>query len=216
VENAMTDEQLQTAIRSAVRTDDPSVSDLVAGGLARGQALRRRRQVTGAVAAVAVVALSTATAAALTGDDEPSPAASDPSGTATSGPAGPCRSAVVNTVLPSWARGGFSDPTPSVPHVMGDDGDIVAILFGRTLHSPPSDEVNNKILWVGTTGADPGGSLEIDAVLAGTSRHVSREVQGGPGPSTIDLPAAGCWHLELTWGERPDQQDSLDLDYVRP
>ncbi len=212
----MTDEQLQTAIRAAVRTDDPAVSDLVAGGLARGRGLRRRRHLTGAMAAVAVIALSTATAAALTSNEEPNPVAGDPNGTGSSEPVGPCRSEVQETVLPSWARGGFSDPTPSVPHVLGDDGDIVAILFGGTLHSPPSDEVNNKILWVAPTGADPGGSLEIDAMLAGTSRHASREVPGGPGPSTIDLPAAGCWHLELKWGERSDQQDSMDLDYVRP
>ena len=212
----MTDEQLQTAIRGSVSTDDPPVSDLVAGGLARGRALRRRRHLTGALAAVAVIAVSTATTAALTGQDEPNPIAGDPNGTASTGPAGACLSEVQNTVLPSWARGGFSDPTPTVPHVMGDQGDIVAILFGGTLHSPPSEEVNNKILWVATSGADPGGSLEIDAVLAGTSEHVSREVPGGPGPSYVDLPAAGCWHLELTWGERADQQDSMDLDYVRP
>jgi hypothetical protein len=212
----MTDEQLQTAIRAAVHTDSPSVSDLVAGGLARGRGLRRRRQLTGAMAAVAVVALSTATASALTRQGEPNPIAGDPNGTASAEPAGPCRPDVQNTVLPSWARGGFTDPTPTVPHVLGDDGDIIAILFTGTLHSPPSDEVNNKILWVAPTGAEPGGSLEIDAVLAGTSRHASREVMGGPGPSIIDLPAEGCWHLALTWGERPDQQDSLDLDYVRP
>jgi len=212
----MTDEQLQTAIRASVSTDPPPVSDLVAGGLARGRALRRRRHLTGALAAVALIAVSTATATALTGDDESNPIAGDPNASASAEPAGPCRSDVQTKVLPEWARAGFSDPTPSVPHVMGDQGNIVAILFGGTLHSPPSDEVNNKILWVAPTGADPGGSLEIQAVLAGTSQHASREVPGGPGPSTIDLPATGCWHLELTWGEQPDQQDTMDLDYVRP
>jgi hypothetical protein len=40
-----------------------------------------------------------------------------------------------------------------------------------------------------------------------------RQVEGGPGPSTIDLPDPGCWRLSLTWGGRTD---TLDLEYVSP
>jgi hypothetical protein len=39
---------------------------------------------------------------------------------------------------------------------------------------------------------------------------VRREVDGGPGPSIINLPSAGCWRLSLTWSGHRDQ---LDLRY---
>jgi len=39
---------------------------------------------------------------------------------------------------------------------------------------------------------------------------ISRIVQGGPGPSLVDLPAPGCWRLTLSWWGR---RDSLDLKY---
>jgi hypothetical protein len=117
-------------------------------------------------------------------------------------------------VLPTWARDGFSDPEPVVAHVMGDHGRIVAILFGRVLHAPPAKRVNNKILWASpTSGFSP---LQIDAVRAGDDRVVHREVTGGPGPSIIDLPEAGCWHLTLQWGDAPGQRDTMALEYVGP
>ena len=36
-----------------------------------------------------------------------------------SSPAAACHSAVHKGVLPSWARTGFSDPRPRLPHVIG-------------------------------------------------------------------------------------------------
>jgi hypothetical protein len=125
-----------------------------------------------------------------------------------------CRSAVSEDVLPSWARAGFSEPRPRVTHVVGEQGRIAAILFGGELHSPPSADVNNKILWVSRTGAE--GPLQIRATLAGTGERADREVADGPGPSYVDLPAAGCWQLELQWGSAPDQRDMMALVYARP
>jgi hypothetical protein len=125
-----------------------------------------------------------------------------------------CRSAVSGDVLPSWARTGFSDPQPRVAHVLGEQGRIAAILFGGELHSPPSPDVNNKILWVSRTGAE--GPLRIRATLAGTGERAEREVADGPGPSSVDLPAAGCWQVELQWGAAPDQSDTMALVYARP
>jgi hypothetical protein len=43
-------------------------------------------------------------------------------------------------------------------------------------------------------------------------RPVTRVVPGGPGPSIIDLPAAGCWRVDASWGRHRDQ---LDLNYHR-
>jgi hypothetical protein len=45
----------------------------------------------------------------------------------------------------------------------------------------------------------PGGSLLIRATLNGTSHSATRDVTGGPGPSLINLPAAGCWTFNLSW-----------------
>jgi hypothetical protein len=38
-----------------------------------------------------------------------------------------------------------------------------------------------------------------------------REVAEGPGPSTLDLPAPGCWTLDLRWADRTD---TLRLSYL--
>jgi hypothetical protein len=115
--------------------------------------------------------------------------------------------AVDRGVLPEWARTGFSDPKPRMPHVTGHSGRIVAILFGDPLVAPPSPDRSNKILWVSRDPVQPLSDLRIRATDG--ARTVSRVVQGGPRPSLVDLPA-GCWHLSLRWSGR---SDSLDLRY---
>ena len=126
-----------------------------------------------------------------------------------------CEARVDRGVIPEWARAGFS-PEPAVPHTLGRSGRIVAILFGDPLTAPPSTDHSNKILWVARqlTG---GSDLDISARrMDGASRvgdPVERSVQGGPGPSIIDLPDAGCWRLTLTWA---GGTDSVDLEYTHP
>ena len=61
----------------------------------------------------------------------------------------PCTASVDRGTLPEWAREGFTQPDPVEPHVVGRAGEIVAILFGDPLSSPPSADHNNKILWGG-------------------------------------------------------------------
>ena len=100
-----------------------------------------------------------------------------------------------------------------MPHVMGEAGNIVAILWAPrdALHSPPLHKRNNKILWVSKiplTGPDP---LVIKATLAGSTRTAAVSVPGGPGPSIINLPAPGCWTLHLSWSGHTDE---LKLRYV--
>jgi hypothetical protein len=135
------------------------------------------------------------------------------------GPAAPkpvaaCASDVRVRVLPTWARGGFSDRTPTMPYALGASDRIAAVVFGYPLLSPPGKTRNNKILWVSHAPTRPLSDLSIRAQRMSGSRPVgpvvTRTVTGGPGPSIIDLPAAGCWRLALTWSGR---HDTLDLRY---
>ena len=129
--------------------------------------------------------------------------------------AAPCGARVDRGVLPVWARAGFSDPRPRIAHVLGRSGEIAAILFGPALRSPAAKAYNNKILWVARSDPKSWSVLRIRAQrMSGArllGRPVSRSVAGGPGPSIIDLPAAGCWRMTLTWSGRTD---SLDLRYA--
>jgi hypothetical protein len=138
-----------------------------------------------------------------------------PSGAASS-PAPACHSVVHKGVLPTWARTGFSDPRPRLPHVIGRSGEIAALIFGYPLRSPPGKDRANKILWVSRREVKPLSDLRIRAQrMEGrrrVGRPVTRVVVGGPGPSGIDLPAPGCWRLTLRWSGR---SDALDLRYVR-
>jgi hypothetical protein len=132
---------------------------------------------------------------------------------------GACRSDVHISVVPTWARTGFSQAKPRMPYALGKSGNIVAILWAshNALVSPPLKDRNNKILWVARA------PLPVEKVttfyiraqrMVGTRNigtPVNRIVQGGPGPSIINLPAAGCWRLALHWA---GHSDSLDVRYA--
>lgn len=114
--------------------------------------------------------------------------------------------------LPEWARAGFTPPDQAVPYVLGDRGDLVAILWDthHPLEAPPAAGANNKILWV--VRVDPAdGPLQIRATLASTGETVTRTVAPAPGPSGIDLPSPGCWSFDLRWGSH---EDHLVLGYA--
>ncbi|MGY0004258.1 hypothetical protein [Micromonospora sp. I033] len=127
-----------------------------------------------------------------------------------------CAARVEAGRLPDWADAGFSGDA-RVPHVFGAQGEIVAVLFGQPLTVGRTEGPANKILWVArpaaTPSADPASpaALVITATLDGTTTRVTREVTGGPGPSIVDLPRAGCWHLDLSWSGRTD---TMDLVYA--
>ena len=110
-------------------------------------------------------------------------------------------------VLPEWARTGFSDPEPRMPHVVGDRGRLAAILFGDPLVAPPARDRSNKILWVARRTPEPG-PLRLRA--RDGDRIVRRVVESGPGPSIVDLPA-GCWTVTAAWN---GGEDTLDLSYA--
>lgn len=124
-----------------------------------------------------------------------------------------CPDRLVPALLPVWARAGFTDPEPRMPYVASGSGQLVAILFTDGLYAPPKADQANKILWVTPIPNTPAGPLKISAQRDGTSQVVAREVPGGPGPSTVDLPGPGCWHLTLHWG---GAADTIDLRYLSP
>jgi hypothetical protein len=136
------------------------------------------------------------------------------SAVARSAVARPCEARVDRGVIPVWARSGFSDPKPRMAHVLGRSGRIVALVFGDPLHAPGKTNRNNKILWVPRIPLSVPSDLRISAQRmagAGTlGKPVVRIIQGGPGPSIVDLPRAGCWRLSLRWAGRSDE---LDLQY---
>src|SRR5215470_7995436 len=69
--------------------------------------------------------------------------------------------------LPVWARSGFSPADQAMPHVMGEAGNIVAILWAShdALHSPPLQDRRNKILWVSRIPLVAPDALVIKATL---------------------------------------------------
>lgn len=164
----------------------------------------RFRTVVGYAAALATVAMTVGSAVgcrAAVASMEPSPTA--------------CQANVPLRLLPTWARAGFSSSRPRMPFVLGKAGKIAAIQWADPLVSPPSARYNNKILWVSRRTSVPGSDLQISAQkLVGDTlvgRLVHRTVTGGPGPSIINLPSAGCWQIKLRWSGR---SDTLDLRYV--
>jgi hypothetical protein len=100
-----------------------------------------------------------------------------------------------------------------MPHVLGEAGTIVAILWADrdALQSPSLPDRTNKILWVSKIPLAAPDPLVIRATLADGTRPVTVSVPGGPGPSIINLPAPGCWTFHLTWSGHSDE---LKLRYV--
>ncbi len=157
------------------------------------------------MAAVAAVAVALAVAG-CTGEQQPPPR---PGTSSTAAPAS-CTGSVTTGPLPEWARAGFTPPDQPAPYVLGANGDILGVLFGLPLTAPPRPDLSNKILWVSRVDVT-SGSLKIRARLAGSGLSVEREVEGGPGPSIIDMPRAGCWSFSLSWS---GHHDRLSVRYV--
>jgi hypothetical protein len=98
--------------------------------------------------------------------------------------------------------------------VTGATGDIVGVLFAQPLYAPGKAGQGNKILWVAdVAGGGADNDLKIHATLNGSNLSVDRVVDGGPGPSLIDVPLAGCWTFSLSWGR---YHDAVAVAYAHP
>ena len=147
-------------------------------------------RVTVAAAAAAAVVGVAVPVLALGGDSEPEPAGYT------------CPATLAPDTLPDWARDGFSDPAVA-PYVIGANSSIVGVVFADPLVFPSVPDKQNKVLWVPREG---GGELTIRARLVADNPPVV--IESKTGPSILDLPAPGCWHLDLTW---PGGSDSVTL-----
>jgi len=128
----------------------------------------------------------------------------------------PCAPKVHGGLLPVWMRAGFG-PGARVTHAIGERGAIGAVLWNKPLYSPPSQHVNNKILWVPRHFSKSVAPMWIKMQKMDGTQLVGAPVRqiitNGPGPSLVDAPSAGCWRFTLTWSGR---KDTLDLSYVPP
>jgi hypothetical protein len=128
-----------------------------------------------------------------------------------------CLERITRAALPVWARGGFSDDGAGLPHVLGEQGRILAALFEYPMQAAADPGVQNKILWVVApgpsgastgqpSGASAGGAapgFTVDGELLGTGTRITRSFQA-PGPSGVNFPRAGCWSLTLHWAGLTD------------
>jgi hypothetical protein len=193
----MNEHDLATLLRATaagITVPAAPTEQILAAGRRR---VRRRRavEVLGTVAVVAAVLV---------------PVGLGPRATTSTAEPGGCAAVVQPRVLPDWARAGFTPPDQPTPYVLGERGEIAAIPFGP-LTSPPAAGRNNKILWVARTTGGPG-PLTITAHRSGDP-HLTLLVQDlpdGPGPSSVDVPAPGCWTFDLRWASG---SDTLDLRY---
>jgi hypothetical protein len=198
----MTDvEQRLTAQLEALGGRAPHDPDLA--GAVRRRA-RRQATVLGSVLAVLVLLGGAGFAAVRLRGPAPITAASGgPTATATCVP-------LVQTPLPAWASAGFSNPDEPPPHALGQNGLIMAIIFGP-MDAHPDPDRSNKVLWAAKVGGDTPGQFTVDARLAGSTRQVHLALGLAPGPSIVDLPAPGCWRLDLRWGD--GYRDTVSLQY---
>lgn len=159
----------------------------------------RRRWMIAAPAAVVLIVASLLTGMALF----------QPYNTMPAGPAEPSTCAPLQTgTPPEWAQGGFTG-NGYPPFATSSSGEVIAFVFANPLSAPPEANRNNKILWVQHNGHATGA--QVTARLEGTDRVTHLRLSDGP--SIVDMPAAGCWHLEWSVAGK---HDYINLRWIKP
>jgi hypothetical protein len=162
---------------------------------------------------VALLVLTTACSATRSPASPPS-VSSSPGPAATSMPAvGGCSGTPVSTAEPPvWAQGGFSIArgTPWVPWALGKPGDAVAYLFATQLvaEGRRPDGTSNKVLWV---VRDSAARAWVQGHPLGRSQPAVT-IDGGP--SIVDVPTAGCWTFQVSWGSHPSRTSVINLEVL--
>jgi hypothetical protein len=112
---------------------------------------------------------------------------------------------------PAWNAhpAGFSGQ-PGLPYVLGAGDTIMGYIWGFPLRAGHPDNPSNKILWYVRLPRD-GQPLVVRAHPATAATPVVSyrfPADSGPGeiyPSIVDMPAPGCWTLDLSWGAHRDR-----------
>jgi hypothetical protein len=165
--------------------------------------LRRMAAAGGIVLlAAACAGCSSSAPTADSGSRSPSPVRPD-AGVGSTGavPAASACAPLQTGAPPVWARGGFTGNSYP-PFATSESGDLVALVFGDPLSAPPAPTHDNKILWVDRSGAR---AMDVTARVEGSDEVTHLQIDIGP--SIVDLPAPGCWHLDLRIGDRHDSMD---------
>jgi hypothetical protein len=111
--------------------------------------------------------------------------------------------AIYSTPPPNWTSP--AQPPAQTRWVLGENGYAVGMLFT----DPPKAGQDNKILWIVNQPRE-GFPLQIRATpLGGRSSLDLTPIppDSEPGeiyPSTVAVPAPGCWELKLSWGSARD------------
>ncbi len=203
--------RLDTALRDLAdrAPHDPALADTI-----RRRARLRRRAVLAPLAAVLAVLVVLGAIGVIRGGRAVStgggPVASVPVGTSATAAGSGCRP-MSTAVLPEWARSGFSLPYTAT-FATSRSGHLLAVLFGPLTAPPAPTGPTNKVLWIPRTTPLPANPRQvvITAQLDGTDWTARVVLPDGFGPSTVDLPAPGCWHLQVIAGADIDE---LDLTY---
>ena len=117
---------------------------------------------------------------------------------------------------PAWLTQAGANHNPSfIPYTITTPPNAAAYLFAYPLRAGSVSDPNNKILWV--VGMPRNGSpLHVAGHplnSAAPAVDYSFPDNASPGeiyPSIVDVPTAGCWHFDLSWGPN---STSVDLIY---
>jgi len=118
---------------------------------------------------------------------------------------------------PAWlTRAGANNNPTGLPYVIADPSIAAGFLFGYPPRSGTPSNPSNKILWVvGRPRQGNDLTISVSPVNGNSSAiHMAVPANSGPGeiyPSEVDVPAPGCWRLDLAWGQN---QASVELDYA--
>lgn len=121
--------------------------------------------------------------------------------------------------LPAWTAPAFSSSgssAPAVPWMQTAGGRAVGVVFANRLRAGQPEDPANKVLWIMRLPRN-GSPLSIRATPLRARAPVvtaSWPANSSPGeiyPSYVNVPTAGCWHLQLRWA---GHTDSIDLRFL--
>jgi hypothetical protein len=132
-----------------------------------------------------------------------SPSAPGPSISPATGPAGCGSIYPAGSTRPAWVQSAGLG-LDGLTWVLSSEQNMVGMLFGAPFRAGSRDDGrSNKILWISREPRN-GATLKITGTSdKGDSMSASQAADASPGeiyPSIVDVPAPGCWHLNLAWG----------------